>query len=59
MSAMVRKSTHESLFSGLSSKPLDQLLIHSSTVTHSHQANDSCFLMNGIDDAKAANPILS
>jgi hypothetical protein len=28
------------------------------TVADGHQANDSCFLLNGIDDAKAAHAIL-
>jgi hypothetical protein len=59
LSEMVRESTDESLGSGLLSEPLGQLLIHRSTVTNGHQANGSCFLMNGIDDAKTANAILS
>jgi len=29
------------------------------TVTDGHQANDSCFLIDGIDDAEAAHAILS
>jgi hypothetical protein len=29
------------------------------TVANGHQTNDSCFLLNGIDDAKAAHAILS
>ena len=29
------------------------------TVANGHQTNDSCFLLDGIDDAKAANAILS
>lgn len=44
-------------FSFLSSKLLGQLLIHMSTVADGHQANDPCFLIDGIDDAKAANAI--
>ena len=59
MGAMARKSTHESLFSGPSAESLSQFLIDRSTVTHGHQADDSCFLMNGIDDTKAANAIFS
>jgi hypothetical protein len=48
-----------SLFSSRSSKTLGQLLIHMPTLTDGHQANDSCSLIDGIDDAKAANAILS
>lgn len=47
------------LFSGLSVKPLGQLLIDISTVTDSHQANGVRFLFNGVDDAKAADAVLS
>jgi hypothetical protein len=28
-------------------------------IAHGHQANDSCFLLGGIDDTKAAHAILS
>ena len=59
ISEMVRESTGEWLFSGLSSKPVGQFLIHISTVANGHQANDSCLLIDGIGDAKAANAILS
>ena len=59
ISEMVRESTEEWLFSGLSSKPVGQLLIHISTVANGHQANGVSFLIGGIDDAKAANAILS
>lgn len=55
----VKEATGEWLFSGLSSKPLGEFLIHISTVGNGHQSNDSCPLMHGIDNAKAANAILS
>jgi len=60
ISEMLRQSTDKSLSSGLSTNPLRQLIIiHSSTVAHGHQANNSCFLMNSIDDAKPTNAILA
>ncbi len=48
-----------SLFSSRSSKSLGQLLIHLPAVADGHQANEPCFLIDGIDDAKTANAILS
>lgn len=48
-----------SISSDLVSQLLGQLFIDGSTVANGHQANDSCFLMYGIDDTKAANAILS
>ena len=59
MGEMVRESTNEWLFSGLSSKPLGQLLIHISPVPNGHQTNDSCLLIDGIGDTKTANAIRS
>ena len=56
---MVGESRHESLFLGPSAKPIRQLFIHRSTVTHGHQANDSSLLINGVDDPKAANTVFS
>lgn len=58
-SEIVQESTAAWSLSGLSSQSLAQLLIHSSTVANGHQANDSYSLINGINDAKAANAILS
>ena len=59
ISEMVRESTGVVLFPDLASKPVGQLFIHISTVANGHQADDSSFLLNGIDDAKAANAIFS
>jgi hypothetical protein len=54
---VVRESTEESLFSGLLSKPLSQLLIHRLAVPHGYEPNDSFLLINAIDDVKPANAI--
>ena len=48
-----------SLFSSLSFESLGQFLIHMPTMTDGHQANDSRFLVDSIDNAKAANAILA
>lgn len=45
------------LFPKLATKLVGQLFIHISTVANGHQADDSSFLLNGIDDAKSANAI--
>jgi hypothetical protein len=39
--------------------PLGQLLIYRSTVTYGHQANELSLPINGIDDVKTPNAILS
>ena len=58
-SERVRGATGVVLFTGLASKSVGQLFIHIATVADGHQADDSSFLLNGIDDAKAANAIFS
>ena len=55
----VRRATGVVLFPKLATKLVGQLFIHISTVANGHQADDSSFLLNGIDDAKAANAIFS
>jgi len=45
--------------SGLSAKPLGQLLIHRLAVSHGHEADDSSLVIDCVDDAKTANAILS
>jgi hypothetical protein len=59
MREMTAESTGVVLFPGLASKSVGQLFIRISTVADGHQADDSSFLLNGIDDAKAANAIFS
>lgn len=54
-----KESTGDVLFLSLSSKLLSQLLVHRSTMTNRHRTSDSCFLLNGIDDPKTANAVLS
>jgi len=48
-----------SLFLSRPPNSLGQLLIHMPTVADGHQTNDSCFLVDSIDNAKTANAILS
>lgn len=43
----------------VSSQLVRQFFVDRATVADGHQANDSSFQLHGIDDAKAANAILS
>ena len=56
---MGRESTNDCLLLSLSENSLGQRLIHRSPVSYGHEANDSSLVIDRIDDAKAANAILT